>query len=176
MHSHFIYYLVMEQRTVYDMKNAQTQNYGEIAGHHTEQELKQMAKYADEKGDACACLRWNHIWCLNVCMCKSCKRTGCVASDVEAGKSELTEEEKTKNYFKLVLAKPADDFLDFVSKSCDFDNDKPLPPANIQPEPRDASSDPKSNSPAVSGTKESSEDRKQKRRSKYNQVAEQSAA
>ena len=69
-----------------------------------------MAKYGNDKEDACSCLRWNHICCLNCCMCKSCNG-------------------KTKDHFDKFEETTYYEFQDYVSKSCDFDKDKdkPLP-------------------------------------------------
>lgn len=76
---------------------------GKLEG-YTDDQVALMIKYGRDDQDACKCLRWNHIWCINICLCKSC------SSD----KENLEHHDKFINDVYDV-------FHDELSKSCDVD-------------------------------------------------------
>ena len=71
MWEHYIFFLIEEQSSENIMKIAVRD--GKVEG-YTEDQVALMIKYGRDGEDACKCLRWNHIWCINICLCKSCSK------------------------------------------------------------------------------------------------------
>lgn len=70
MHKHFIFFLIDEQRLEDNGIKART---GPLEG-VSEADRMLIIKYSNDEDDNCGACRWNHIWCINVCLAKSCRK------------------------------------------------------------------------------------------------------